>query len=141
MKKVVFVGISNKCDKSAFDCSTASGKIIEHIIKHLSCACEKINYVSYAPTDLSGKLRYPTKEELHDSYQSFICHVKTLKPDLLVVCGNLVFKELKRHDFSFCKILRIYHPSYIWVYKRSELDHYYEETLDQIKKIILDTEK
>ena len=43
MKKVVFVGLSNKKDKEPFDKTTNSGKIINEVINYLDCECFKLN--------------------------------------------------------------------------------------------------
>ena len=67
MKKVVFVGLSNKKDKEPFDKTTNSGKIINEIINHLNYECHKLNLVPFTPTDESGKIRYPTNEEIKKS--------------------------------------------------------------------------
>lgn len=136
MKKVVFVGITDKNGKEPFDSSTKSGQIIDLIIKELPCCCEKINYISYAPLDELGKLRYPTKGELSDAFPFFQQTILQLSPDLIVICGNMIFDELKRHSFSGWCFLKIKHPSYVWVYHRKELDGYINETVKQINKII-----
>lgn len=136
MKKIIFVGITNKEGKEPFDSSTKSGAILDVIIDQLDAQCEKMNYVSYAPKDQNGKLRYPTKEELNQAYSEFQANILKHNPDLLVVCGTMIFKELKQHGFDSCNILKIYHPSYIWVYKRKQLDSYIRDVCKQIKEII-----
>ena len=136
MKKIIFVGITNKEGKNPFDSSTKSGAILDAIIAQLDAKCEKTNYVSYAPKDQNGKLRYPTKIELDQAYLDFQTNIFKQNPDLLVVCGTMIFKELKKHGFDFCNILKIYHPSYIWVYKRKQLDSYIHDVCQQIKEII-----
>ena len=124
MKKVVFIGLSNKKDKEPFDKTTNSGKIINEVINHLDCKCFKINLVPYAPLNESGKLRYPTKEEIKKALNDFKKTIKKLKPDCIVGLGNIVNKELKKikkyQNILICET----HPSYVYVYKKRELNQY-----------------
>lgn len=136
MKTILFVGISNKRDKDPFDSSTNSGKIIDSIVRGISCDCYKMNYVSYPPLDDLGRLRYPTKEELRNSFPEFQKKVQMLHPDLIIVCGKMILKELERHEYKKYPILSILHPSYIWVYHRKELDQYIKDTKEKIKEVL-----
>lgn len=136
MKRVVFVGITDKVSLSPFDSSTKSGAILDQIIEKLNCSCFKMNYVPFAPLNELGKLRYPNQVELAQAYLPFLKSIKELNPDLLVVCGNMVWNELKKHSFSSCDIIKIYHPSYVWVYQKSQVGTYVEQTVIQIKKIL-----
>lgn len=133
MKKVLLVGISNKEGKEPFDSSTASGRIVDQMIVRIPCEFFKINYVNFAPLDLEGKMRYPTKEELTNSFPSFCSRVKVIEPDLIVVFGKMIADELKKRGYCDYPILSLAHPSYIWVYRRNELDCYLEKAVFQIK--------
>ncbi len=137
MSKVCFVGITDKIGMKPFDPSTKSGIIIDQIISQLDFDCDKINYVSFSPLSENGKLRYPTKDELTNSFVSFQERISQIQPDLLVVCGKMIAKELQKHNFYQDKVLIIYHPSYVYVYKRNHIDSYVQEVVKQIKEIIL----
>lgn len=137
MRCVCFVGISDKLEKKPFDSSTQSGIIVDEIISYLNIDCIKINYVSFAPVDEYGHLRYPTSLELMASFSDFKKKVEEIKPSLIVVCGKMVEKKLRKHNFYQDKILPIYHPSYIWVYKRKELDKYISETVRKINEKLI----
>lgn len=136
MKKICFVGITNKVHLEPFDFSTKSGQIIQEIISRLDVMAFKMNYVDYAPIGENGKLRYPTKSELREAFPVFQEKILNLAPDLLVVCGNMVAKELEIHQFYQDKILVIYHPSYVYVYQRNHTEQYILDVVKQIKEII-----
>lgn len=95
MKRVVFVGITDKVSLSPFDSSTKSGAILDQIIEKLNCSCFKMNYVPFAPLNELGKLRYPNQVELAQVYLPFLKSIKELNPDLLVVCGRWFGMNLK----------------------------------------------
>lgn len=132
----MFVGISDKEGMEPFDKKTDSGRIIHSISEQLNCVSYFLNYVSYPPKDSQGKLRYPNHQELLASFPSFQERVLEIQPDLIVVCGNMIFQELKRHSFYQETILKIYHPSYVWIYRRSTLNEYIISVVEQIKRMI-----
>jgi len=136
MKKVCFVGITNKIGLEAFDSSTKSGEIIHQIISLLDVEAFLMNYVNDAPTNEHGVLRYPTSFELEASYDSFQQRILEINPDLIVVCGKMIAKELKKKNFYQDKVLVIYHPSYIYVYHRNDLESYLFDVVCKIKEII-----
>ncbi len=138
MKKVVFVGLSNKKDVEPFDVTTNSGQIIKKIIDKLNYDCYKLNLVPYAPMDSLGKLRYPTKKEIDESIPIFKQEIVKIRPDCIVALGNIVSKELKEIDIYQSKLVCVKHPSYIYVYKRKLLDEYITDLILQIKLVIED---
>lgn len=132
----MFLGITDKVGKTAFDSTTKSGEIIEDIIKKLPCECFKMNFVSFPPLKENGKLRYPTREELEDSVSSFKTSIEELQPNLIVVCGKMIFNFLKKKQLYQDKTIMIYHPSYIWVYQRKNLECYKNDVVKQIVKML-----
>ena len=136
MKKVVFVGLSNKKDKEPFDKTTNSGKIINEIINCLDCECFKLNLVPFAPLNKFGKLRYPTKEEIQKSLNQFKKTIKRLNPDCIVGLGITVNNELKKIGEYQNILIFEKHPSYIYVYKKTYLEQYITNLVDKINKIL-----
>ena len=134
MEKIVFIGVSNKKDKEPFDISTNSGKIIHDIIKELNYDCYKLNLVPYVPLTKEGKLRYPTKEEIKESMPLLKKELREINPNCIISLGNVVSKELKKIKEYQNIILFENHPSYIYVYKRKELDEYKKRIIEKIKK-------
>lgn len=135
-KRVVFVGLSNKINQEPFDIATNSGKIINEIIDKLNCECYKINLVPYAPVDELGKLRYPNKKELKEGLLLLEIELDKINPTCIVGLGNIVHKNLKKLDKYKNILLLKKHPSYIYVYKRKELDDYINDIILNIKRMI-----
>lgn len=134
--KILLVGLSNKIGLLPFDESTNSGKVINEIIKQVDCEFVKMNLVPYAPLDHNGKLRYPTKKEIEMEIPKFLKEVEKLDPDLIITFGNIVTSYLSKIDLIKNKIISFKHPSYIYVYKRKQLDEY----IDSIVNTILEYE-
>lgn len=138
MKKVVFVGLSNKKDKEPFDKTTNSGKIISEVINHLEYECFKLNLVPFAPINKFGKLRYPTKEEIKRSLNYFKKEIEKINPDCIVGLSNIVNNELKKIKEYQSILICEKHPSYIYVYKKADLEQYKSNLIDKINKKIDD---
>lgn len=65
--------------------------------------------------------------------------IETLKPDLVFLCGNQVADFMKQHlslaEYPFIKkMVNIYHPSYISVYKKHHLESYINHIIENIEK-------
>ena len=133
MKKVVFVGLSNKPSLEPFDTSTNSGKVLQMIIDKCDCEFFKINLVDYAPLDSRNKLRYPSKKEIDDAIPLFVQKIEKINPDVIVSFGNLVSLSLKEIGIFDNKTIYKKHPSYIYVYKRKELEIYINDIINDIK--------
>jgi len=132
MYKIAIVGISNKPDCSPLDNSTNTGKIINRIIDNFpGVEFYKTNLVNFAPLNELGKLRYPTKQEIEDNMEYLLNEISDCN---LVIClGSKVTKYLTNKASN---IISIKHPSYIWVYKRKELDSYIDKVVNIITLLI-----
>ncbi|MDD3452903.1 MAG: hypothetical protein PHN42_01325 [Bacilli bacterium] len=130
--KIVFVGLSNKKNLKPFDKKTKSGEIIDQIIDALDDHCYKLNLVSYAPLNDDNKLRYPTKLEIIKERPKFLREIKKINPDIIIGFGNIVGNELKKIKLINNKLIIKKHPSYIYVYKRKEINNYIEDTISEI---------
>ncbi len=131
--KILFVGLSNKPNLKPFDTKTNSGKVVDMIIDRLGCDCFKVNLVNFAPIDENNKLRYPTKIEINDQLAGFIDYLNQLKPDLAISFGTIVSDKLRKIETLKDKVLFKQHPSYIYVYKRKDLDSYIEDIVKDIE--------
>ena len=131
--KIVFVGLSNKINKTPFDITTNSGKIVHEIISRLKDDYYLMNLVDYAPLDENLRLRYPTEQEIIDCTQKFKKKIKKINPDLIVSFGNITTNHLKKLNLK-TKLLSFYHPSYIFTYRHQQIDTYIEEIVHTIQK-------
>jgi len=154
---VYFIGLSVKpmCDHLAPE--TRTGNIIEHIINKLpSVKTIKTNLVKIAPIDQEGNLRYPNTTEMQLGWYELKNEINRTDPDLLVALGQQVSLFLRLQmgvqpakpqlppDFSYemylsqcqSKILSIHHPSFIYVYRRKEIENYVENVVISILSLV-----
>ena len=131
MYKIAIIGISNKPNCKPLDDTTNTGKIITEITNNFpEIEFYKTNLVNFAPLNELGKLRYPTKQEVKDNMPNLLNDIKNCNA---VIClGNKVSKYL---NGKVENIISIKHPSYIWIYKRKELDSYIDEVVNMIKQM------
>ena len=142
---VMWVGLSakevNDIDKNIpLENNTNSGRIIEKIENNFDdISFYKTNLVKCLPLDNNKKLRYPTKKEIDMCINNLLCEISYFKPKVIFLLGNKVSsyveKYLKNNNILInSKIITIYHPSYIWIYKKKELDKYIEDITLNIKE-------
>lgn len=150
---VYFVGLSAKpmCEHLAPE--TRTGNIIEQIIYHLpSIKAVKTNLVKTPPIDKEGKLRYPNPNEMKLGWNELQNEMNQTSPKLLVTLGQQVSFFLRLQmgvlpvkpqlpgDFSFesylsqsnSNILSVHHPSFVFVYRRKDIENYIESVVQSI---------
>lgn len=118
---------------------TNSGKIIELIEKKLeNLSFYKTNLVKCLPLDTNNKLRYPSNIEMKSCINNLIFETKELNPKIIFVLGkityNFIERYYKKNGLDLSKFIYVEHPSYIYVYKRKNIDSY----IDKIIKICND---
>ncbi len=153
---VIWVGLSDKKPKKEkkfypLGEDTNSGKIIAKIEKQLpQLNFYRTNLVKFAPVDKNNKLRYPTNSEMEDSFCLLQNDILEFKPTTVFLLGNRVSEfVLNKKEQKLIKskerwrayapvfingvcFISIFHPSYVYVYKRKEIDDY----LKTVRKII-----
>ena len=150
---VCFVGISGKPDGigrvAPLSEHTLSGKIISQVEDKLRSRtlCVRFyreNLVQNPPLK-NGKLRYPTIGELKSEWGSFIGRLSTVKPNVVILLGQIVAEFFRRQikvalfaneyergallkwagvDEKGLLVLAVAHPSYVGVYARKRLPEY-----------------
>jgi DNA polymerase len=156
---IYFVGLSAKpmCEHLAPE--TRTGNIIEQIIHHLpSVKTIKTNLVKTPPIDQEGKLRYPNPNEMKIGWDELQNEMNQTFPNLLVTLGQQVSFFLRSQmgvqpakpqlpaDFSYesylsqskSNILSIHHPSFVFVYRRKDIENYVENVVLSILSLILE---
>lgn len=148
MKKILWVGLSDKIGEPPLSIKTNTGKIVHEIELNLQdFQHHKTNLVNFAPINKKGKLRYPTLEEMDFGFKRLQTKILNNDFDIIVLLGQKVSDIFAKHlkmDINFktdfmtvfnfeIKIISIKHPSYIWIYKRKYLDQYRQEIIKQIK--------
>jgi DNA polymerase len=143
--QVMWVGLSAKPKGSvcevALSPTTRSGQLIQLVETNCDgISTHKTNLVNFAPLDEHNKLRYPNTKEIDQCFPEFKKEMDSLDPKIVFLLGGIVTKAISRHmnlpfenwegyDYKFLEsegiiYIPIHHPSYIYVYKRKEVDDY-----------------
>ncbi len=154
---VYFVGLSAKPNCEHLALETRTGCIVEQIIQHLpSVKIVKTNLVKTPPIDHAGNLRYPNPTEMKSGWNELQDEMNRTSPNLLVTLGQQVSfflrsqmgvqpaKQLLPSDFSYesylsqsrYNILSVHHPSFIYVYRRKDIENYVENVVISILTLV-----
>lgn len=152
-QSLLWVGISlQKGSNVALDEKFASGKLIKKLTDKLpNFIHHKTNLVDFAPLDQNDKLRYPTKDEIKDSFSCLMKQIEVIRPRIIVALGGAVTKSLSdmmEVDIEFPKtfdykvnegewpVMSIHHPSYISIYKRKKMDDYVNGVVNGVNESV-----
>lgn len=143
---IMFLGISAKIketeDEIPLSENTNSGKLIKMIEERLleeniNLSFYRSNMVKCVPLDKEGKIRYPDILEIENCIDNLVYELSIVKPKVVVLLGRLVEKYLKKKIIEFgYNTITIYHPSYIHVYRKKEIEKYVEESSKNILKYV-----
>ena len=143
---IMFVGISAKIketeDEMPLSENTNSGKLIKMIEERLleenhNISCYRSNMVKCVPINEKGKIRYPDILEIENCIDNLVYELSIVKPKVVVLLGRLVEKHLKKKIIEKgYNTITIYHPSYIHVYRKKEIEKYVEESSKNILKYV-----
>lgn len=147
--EVMWVGLSAKNDKngkrlSPLDAESNSGKLISMIeTQNAKLRFHRTNLVKYTPLDSNGKLRYPNRDEVMAAMPALVKEIQEHQPQIIFLLGKQVGKNvleyLKREKINFsATICEIYHPSYIYVYRRKQIDNYICEISKKIEESVFE---
>lgn len=151
--QVVCVGLSAKIckfsDEEPLDTRTNSGRAIAKLEELCGFSFYKTNLVKCAPLE-NGKLRYPTKREIACCMPHLKGEIAEAQPKVVLMLGKQVTANIAR-ERGFCApqlysiikhngitYLSMPHPSYLWIYKRKELDCRLNEIAQLITQAITD---
>lgn len=143
---IMFVGISAKIketeDEMPLSENTNSGKLIKMIEERLleenhNISCYRSNMVKCVPLNEKGKIRNPDILEIENCIDNLVYELSIVKPKVVVLLGRLVEKYLKKKIIELgYNTITIYHPSYIHVYRKKEIEKYVEESSKNILKYV-----
>ena len=143
---IMFLGISAKMketeDEMSLSENTNSGKLIKMIEERLleennNLLCYRSNMVKCVPLNEEGKIRYPDNLEIENCIENLEYELNIVKPKVVVFLGRLVEKYLKKKIIELgYNVITIYHPSYIYVYRKKEIEKYVEESSKNILKYV-----
>ena len=143
---IMFLGISAKMketeDEIPLSENTNSGKLIKMIEERLleensNISCYRSNMVKCVPLDKEGKIRYPDSLEIGNCIDNLVYELSIVKPKVVILLGRLVEKHLKKKIIELgYNTITIHHPSYIYVYRKKEIEKYVEESSKNILKYV-----
>ena len=134
--------IKEKEDEMPLSENTNSGKLIKMIEERLveennNISCYRSNMVKCVPLNEKGKIRYPDILEIENCIDNLVYELSIVKPKVVVLLGRLVEKHLKKKIIEQgYNTITIYHPSYICVYRKKEIEKYVEESSKNILKYV-----
>lgn len=143
---IMFLGISAKIkekeDEMPLSENTNSGKLIKMIEERLleennNLLCYRSNMVKCVPLNEKGKIRYPDNLEIENCIENLEYELNIVNPKVVVFLGRLVEKHLKKKIMELgYNTITIYHPSYIYMYRKKEIEKYVEESSKNILKYV-----
>ena len=142
---VMWVGLSAKKVKDVnvnypLENNTNSGRLIEEIErKNPNIKYYKTNLVKCLPLGEYDKIRYPTQKEMSMCIKNLFIEIEIVKPRTIFLLGNIVYKfvsnYIKKNNIILnANIIKIEHPSYICVYKRTQKEKYIDKVVDEMKR-------
>lgn len=155
--QVFWVGLSAKKIESDEDTPLAPNTNTGMLIQKIEETCNEVityktNLVKCLPLTEEKKLRYPNKKEIDHCFDNLLSEIRTMAPHIVFLLGEKVYSSVGRHlnidfdkwnEFEYHYIehegiyyVPIHHPSYIYVYKRKEMDNYIESVNKMIRKLL-----
>lgn len=149
---IFWVGLSAKLitfdEEKPLSPTTNTGTIIKQIEDSLpNYSFYKTNLVKCVPLN-NNKIRYPNKSEMNCCYQHLLTEIDELKPKCVFLLGdkvssyiasklNVSFQKWEEYKYFPLQVngiyfISIYHPSYIYVYKRKYIDQYVNAITDLV---------
>ena len=158
---IYFVGLSAKQNYVHLAPETRTGNIIDQIIHNLpSVKAVKTNLVKTPPIDQEGKLRYPNPNEMKLGWNELQEEINQRSPNLLVTLGHQVSYFLRAQmgvipvkpqlppDFSYesylsqskSNILSVHHPSFVFIYRRKDIENYVDNVVLSILSLAFESD-
>lgn len=151
--QVFWVGLSAKKIKDdeqiPLSPETNTGMIIQKIEEmYEEIITYKTNLVKCLPLTEEQKLRYPNSKEIDICFEHLVDEIHEMSPQIVFLLGEKVYSAVEKHlKISFEKwnefeyhykeydgtyYVPVHHPSYIYVYKRKQIEQY----IGGIRKVI-----
>lgn len=151
--QVFWVGLSAKKMLSELDVPLSPETNTGMIIQKIEEVCRdiiayKTNLVKCLPLTEEYKLRYPNKNEIDCCFANLQSEIHAMSPQIVFLLGEKVYSSVAKQlkvsfekwdgfDYHYTEIEGVYyvpihHPSYIYVYKRKNIQDY----VDGVERII-----
>lgn len=151
--QVFWVGLSAKKIEDEEEIPLSPETNTGMIIQKIEEMCEEIityktNLVKCLPLSEEQKLRYPNSKEIDSCFEHLVGEIRAMSPQIVFLLGEKVYSSVGKHlkinfekwnefeyhykEYNGIYYVPVHHPSYIYVYKRKQIDQY----MDGIRKII-----
>lgn len=155
--QVFWVGLSAKKITSDSEIPLSPNTNTGMIIQKIEQMCPEIityktNLVKCLPLTDQQKLRYPNKKEIDCCFENLVNEIHTMSPRIVFLLGEKVYSSVGRHfNIQFDKwdkleyhykehdgtyFVPIHHPSYIYLYRRKEIDNYVKSIVNLINDLV-----
>lgn len=155
--QIIWVGLSAKKiiyeNDIPLSPNTNTGKLIQLIENTCNNVITyKTNLVKCLPLNERGKLRYPNTNEIECCFDNLLIEINHMHPKIIFLLGDKVYnsveKKLKIHlekwnnfNYNYTKyhnyfFVPIHHPSYIYVYKKKNIDNYIQSISNIINYLL-----
>lgn len=143
--QIFWVGLSAKKVLSDEDIPLSPDTNTGMLIRKIEEVCEEVttyktNLVKCLPLTEEQKLRYPNTTEIDCCFENLLGEIRSMSPRIVFLLGEKVYSSVAKHlkidfekweDFDYhykeykgTYYVPIHHPSYIYVYKRKQMDDY-----------------
>lgn len=155
--QIFWVGLSAKLvttdDERPLSPTTNSGRLICNVEEKCSgIETYRTNLVKCVPLDDHRKLRYPNIREMELCFPNLENEIKELVPRIVFLLGDKVATTISKKfnikfngwdefnytykEYNGTYYVPIHHPSYIYVYKRKQIDSYINGISDVISLLM-----
>ena len=151
--QVFWVGLSAKKMASDGEMPLSPETNTGMLIQKIEEICEEVstyktNLVKCLPLTEQQKIRYPNRKEIDSCFEHLISEIHTMSPKIVFLLGEKVYSSVGKHlkiefkkwdefeyhykEYKGTYYVPIHHPSYIYVYKRKQMEEY----IEGVKRII-----
>lgn len=154
--QVFWVGLSAKKTEDDEEIPLSPKTNTGMIIQKIEEMCENIityktNLVKCLPLTEKQKIRYPNSKEIDSCFEHLVGEIHVMSPQIVFLLGEKVYSAVGKHlkinfekwdefeyhykEYNGIYYVPIHHPSYIYVYKRKQVDKYIESIVRIIQTI------
>lgn len=155
--EIFWVGLSAKKVESDTELPLSADTNTGMLIRKVEEACGEIsayktNLVKCLPLNNEQKLRYPNQKEMDCCFENLLSEINIMSPRIVFLLGEKVYSTVERKlkiklkkwrgfEYYYEKVEDVYyvpiqHPSYIYVYKRKEMQNYITGIEKVIKQLL-----
>ncbi|MEA4895643.1 MAG: uracil-DNA glycosylase family protein [Oscillospiraceae bacterium] len=155
--QICWVGLSAKmvkdADEGPLSPTTNSGRLISEVEENFcGMTTYKTNLVKCVPLDERQKIRYPNNKEIESCFPNLKEEISELMPRIVFLLGDKVATAVSKQfnieftnwngfryaytEYNGTYYVPIHHPSYIYVYKRKDIQSYVKGITEIVNQLV-----